>query len=79
MKATVSEKGQVTIPKELREQLGILRGTVLEFNAAGGKLIVTKKITTDPFEKWAGRGKLPVGVKSVDQYLNVVRHGDSRG
>ena len=40
MKATVAERGQVTIPKELRDKLGIQAGTVLTFSAENGKLIV---------------------------------------
>ncbi|MHB1013422.1 MAG: AbrB/MazE/SpoVT family DNA-binding domain-containing protein, partial [Desulfobacteria bacterium] len=31
MKATVAERGQVTIPKLLREKLGIRPGTRLDF------------------------------------------------
>ena len=42
MKAVVSEKGQVTIPKQLRDRLGIKPGEVLEFNEDGGRLIETK-------------------------------------
>ena len=32
----VTSKGQVTIPKELRRQLGIRQGTCIEFSLAGG-------------------------------------------
>ena len=32
MKARVAERGQVTIPKRLRERLGVKPGTVLEFS-----------------------------------------------
>jgi AbrB family looped-hinge helix DNA binding protein len=36
MEATaVTSKGQVTIPKELRQQLGIRQGTRIEFSLAG--------------------------------------------
>jgi AbrB family looped-hinge helix DNA binding protein len=77
MNGIVSEKGQVTIPKELREQLGIRRGTVLKFSATGGKLIAAKQVAADPFEKWTGRGKLPKGIRSVDEYLTLVRRGNS--
>ena len=31
----VTSKGQVTIPKELRRQLGIRQGTCIEFSLAG--------------------------------------------
>jgi antitoxin PrlF len=42
MKATVSEKGQVTIPKPLRDQLGIRPGQILDFRAERGRLIARK-------------------------------------
>lgn len=38
----VSPKGQVTIPKELRERLGIRPGTRVEFLAEGDHLIIRK-------------------------------------
>ncbi|HEU0057818.1 MAG TPA: AbrB/MazE/SpoVT family DNA-binding domain-containing protein [Gaiella sp.] len=42
MKAIVSEKGQVTIPKKLRDRLGITPGAVLEFREDAGVLLATK-------------------------------------
>lgn len=42
MKAIVSEKGQVTIPKKLRDRLGITPGAVLEFREDAGVLLTTK-------------------------------------
>ena len=42
MKATVAERGQVTIPKPLREKLGIRPGTRLDFKDDGGKLVAVK-------------------------------------
>ena len=42
MKATVSEKGQVTIPKRLRERLDIRPGEVLDFEEDGGVLVARK-------------------------------------
>lgn len=47
MKAVVAERGQVTIPKSLRDKLGIRPGTALEFAAKDGTLIV-RKAETDP-------------------------------
>ena len=47
MKAVVAERGQVTIPKALRDKLGIRPGTTLEFDAANGALIA-RKAETDP-------------------------------
>jgi antitoxin PrlF len=42
MKAVVSEKGQVTIPKRLRDSMDIRPGQVLEFEEKAGKLIGRK-------------------------------------
>ncbi len=48
MKTTISEKGQVTIPKPLRDRLGLLPGQVLDFREEQGKLVATKAQTADP-------------------------------
>jgi len=42
MKAKVAERGQVTIPKVLRDNLGIRPGTILEFREKSGQIIVAK-------------------------------------
>ncbi|MBL8932738.1 MAG: AbrB/MazE/SpoVT family DNA-binding domain-containing protein, partial [Kineosporiaceae bacterium] len=42
MKVTVSEKGQVTIPKQLRDRLGIEPGQQLEFSEEDGRLVARK-------------------------------------
>jgi AbrB family looped-hinge helix DNA binding protein len=42
MKTTVSEKGQVTIPKALRDRLGLRAGTTLDFQDEDGRLIAVK-------------------------------------
>lgn len=47
MKAIVAERGQVTIPKALRDKLGIRPGTALEFSTRDG-LLVAAKAHTDP-------------------------------
>lgn len=44
----VSEKGQVTIPKPLRDRLGIRPGQVLDFREERGTLVATKVGAEDP-------------------------------
>ena len=75
MNAIVSEKGQVTIPKVLRDQLGLSAGTVLAFRTEEGKLVAQKSVPADPFEKWWGKGRLPAGFKDTEDYLRSTRHG----
>ena len=48
MKSVVSERGQVTIPKPLRERLGIHAGEVLDFEAENGRLVARKVTPVDP-------------------------------
>jgi AbrB family looped-hinge helix DNA binding protein len=38
----ITPKGQVTIPVKIREELGFLPDTELEFKVSGNKLIVAK-------------------------------------
>lgn len=75
MNSIVSEKGQITIPKAVRDRLGLDPGTVLQVEAVNGRLIASKKVTADVFRKWRGRGKLPVGT-TVDEYLKRTRDAD---
>lgn len=37
----VSEKGQITIPKRLRDRMGLRKGQVLEIREQHGRLILT--------------------------------------
>ena len=72
MNSVVSEKGQVTIPKELRLQLGIEPGAVLDFSEEQGRLVAKKVADEDPVSRWRGKGRLPVG-ENVDEYVKLVR------
>lgn len=58
MKSIVSEKGQVTIPKRLRERLGIRPGQVLDFKEEQGCLVVRKDAHDDPIDSVYGILKL---------------------
>ncbi len=55
MRAKVAERGQVTIPKALRERLGIAPGTVLEFEAENGRLVAAKAKPVDRLEEIFGK------------------------
>ncbi len=72
MNAVLSEKGQITIPKALRDKLGLRPGAVLDFDAINGKLVACKKLKEDVFTKWRGRGRLPKEM-SVTKYLDQAR------
>ncbi len=40
--SSISEKGQITIPKDIRDKLGILQGDRLVFNLKGDTIIIRK-------------------------------------
>jgi len=74
MNAILSEKGQVTIPKAIRDDLGLAPGAILDFTEDQGRIIVRKVMPQNPISAWRGRGKLPTG-NSVNDYLNASRGG----
>ena len=70
MKSTVSERGQVTIPKPIRDKLGLAPGQEIEFEARDGRLIGRKKSGEDVVARVTGIIR-PV---DVDRFL-----ADARG
>ncbi len=70
MKTIVSEKGQVTIPKPLRERLGIRPGQILDFREEQGRLVASKVTPEDPVERLYGILKLG---RSTDDVITAVR------
>ncbi|HJU11812.1 MAG TPA: AbrB/MazE/SpoVT family DNA-binding domain-containing protein [Candidatus Binataceae bacterium] len=54
MKSRVADRGQVTIPKPLRDRLGVLPGTTLEFSEDHGRLLAVKTTSEDPVAKVYG-------------------------
>ena len=72
MRAKLTSKGQITLPKACRDRLGLKTGTLLDFEVVDGVLIGQKVQVEDVFHKWRGRGKLPAG-SDVDTYIERVR------
>jgi len=54
MTSTVSEKGQVTIPKPLRDSLGLVPGTELTFEERDGALVARRAVREDPLSRLVG-------------------------
>ncbi|MBS3061747.1 MAG: AbrB/MazE/SpoVT family DNA-binding domain-containing protein [Candidatus Diapherotrites archaeon] len=48
---TISERGQVVIPKEIRDELGLTKNSGVAMKTVDGKLVVTKiKLSDKDFE-----------------------------
>ena len=73
MKAKVAERGQVTIPKVLREGFEIRPGTMLEFSTENGMLIVVKSSSTNPVDGLFG--KFGTG-RHTEQVVAELRSGE---
>ena len=69
-RAVVSEKGQVTIPKPLRDRLGIKAGQVLAFREERGRLVATKAAGDDPVSGVYGTLVLD---RSTDEVITELR------
>jgi len=70
--AKVTSKGQITIPKEIREKLGISPGEEIGFVERRGVFFIRKPMKRSPFEKWMGRLTDLKGSES-DKIINNLR------
>ncbi len=69
----VTRKGQVTVPKVLRERFGITTDSDIEFREERGKLVLVKRGVRSALGRIRGKIKrLPVG-NDVDDYLRITR------
>jgi AbrB family looped-hinge helix DNA binding protein len=65
MEATVAERGQITLPKAVRDALGLTKGTRLRVELEGGRIVLHKEVQ-DALSRVRGRFKLPEGVTTDD-------------
>jgi AbrB family looped-hinge helix DNA binding protein len=52
--AKMTSKGQITIPKGVREKLGIGPGDEIEFVEEGGEFLIRRRLRQSPFDKYLG-------------------------
>ena len=72
MEATVAERGQITLPKPVRDALGLTKGTQLKVELEGGRIILRKNVD-DALSRLRGRFKLAEGHTSTDDALRALR------
>ncbi len=76
--AKETSKGQVTIPKEVRERLGVHPGENVGFEEREGVLVISKVVTRSPFDKWVGRLEHLEGQRSDDLVREARGHDNRR-
>ena len=74
MATTVTSKGQVTIPKPVRDRLGIKAGSAVEFEmGSDGRIVLIKVDADQPVGRFeALRGRAGRGL-STDQIMALTR------
>lgn len=73
----ITTKGQVTIPVEVREQLGLLPNTEVEFHVAGNTVVMQKARSgarrgRRVIDQLRGRGTVRM---TTDEILRLTRDG----
>ncbi len=71
MEVTVGERGQITLPKAVREALGLSKGAVLKVELDGGRIILRKSVD-DAISRARGRFRLD-GFSSTGDALQAIR------
>lgn len=72
MKATLTSKGQITIPAKIRRKLGLRAGQVLDFDEAAPYLKAILVFDEDAMRAVLGCAKRPTSMKS-DEWLDETR------
>jgi len=53
--AKVTSKGQITIPKNIRDNLGLRPGEKVSFEEKEGVCYLKRAVRKSPFDKWKGK------------------------
>ena len=72
----IGARGQVTIPKEIRDRVGLRPDTEVEFHVDNGTISLSKTRKKLNLERWRGRCKASfaaLGYPSVDKFMEDVR------
>ncbi len=73
--STISTKGQVTVPQEIRRRLGLEPGDRVEFVIEEGRTVIRPaRSEGNPFEKYIGiAGPFPGGQEGIKAWIDDAR------
>jgi len=72
VRSKVTSRGRITLPKEVREQLGLRPGDEVEFVEREGGLQIRKRVPRYALDKWVGYLKHLEG-QDVDELIREMR------
>lgn len=73
MKATVTSKGQITIPLPIRRKLRLHRGTVLEFDESADHLKATRQVDAERMRAVIGIARKELAGRSAAEWIDELR------
>lgn len=77
--STISSKGQITIPIEIRHRLGLKEGDRVEFVVDNGRTILQPAtLEKNPFEKYIGALPGFSNREEIDEWVSDLRDDDGR-
>lgn len=71
MEVTVAERGQITLPKQVRDALGLTKGSLLKVELESGRIVLRKSVD-DAISRARGRFKLD-GFDSTEDAMQRIR------
>ncbi|MGO9648608.1 Transcriptional regulator, AbrB family [Candidatus Sulfotelmatobacter sp. SbA7] len=78
--STISTKGQVTVPQEIRNRLGLAAGDRVEFVVEGERTVIRPSRSVNAFAKFKGALKtFPGGKREINAWIRELRDDDSDG
>jgi AbrB family looped-hinge helix DNA binding protein len=72
----IGERGQVTIPKDIREKFGLEPATDVEFQVVNGSIVLKKSPRKLNLAKWKGKCSdsfAKLGYSTVDEFIEDIR------
>lgn len=78
--ATITSKGQITIPAQTRRELGVKPGDKLAFQSTPHGIVIVRQNEENRFEKYRGIGngipELDGDIDSIVRYMRELRGHD---
>jgi antitoxin PrlF len=78
--STITSKGQITVPLEIRNRLGLKKGDRVEFVVDNGRTTIRPaRAPENPFVKYVGALPAYSGVDAANAWVRTLRDQEQKG